>query len=45
MSKGIWYNEKANSREFLLPYPNLNKPFEIHTDVSKLQLGSVKWCL
>ena len=28
-------------RETLLSYPNFNKPFEIHMDASKLQLGSV----
>ena len=28
------------SRETLLSYPNFNEPFEIHTDASKLQLGS-----
>ena len=29
------------SRETLLSYPDFNKPFEIHTDASKLQLGAV----
>ena len=29
------------SRETLFFYPNFNEPFEIHTDASKLQLGSV----
>ena len=29
------------SRETLLSYPNFNEPFEIHTDASKVQLGSV----
>ena len=29
------------SRETLLSYPNFNKPFVIHTDASKLQLGAV----
>ena len=33
--------EKLTSRETLLSYPNFNEPFEIHTDASKLQLGSV----
>ena len=28
-------------RETLLSYPNFNKPFVIHTDTSKLQLGAV----
>ena len=29
------------SREVALTYPDFNKPFEIHTDASKYQLGSV----
>ena len=29
------------SKETMLSYPNFNKPFEFHTDESKLQLGSV----
>ena len=29
------------SRETLLVYPNFRKPFEIHTDNSKVQLGAV----
>ena len=33
--------KKLVSRETLLSYPNFNEPFEIHTDRSKLQLGSV----
>ena len=33
--------KKLVSRVSLLLYPNLNKPFEIHTDARKLQLGSV----
>ena len=33
--------EKVVSRETLLSYPNFNKPFVIHTDASKLQLGAV----
>ena len=34
-------NKMLLSRESLLSYPNFNKPFEIHTDASKLKLGSV----
>ena len=33
--------KKLVSRETLLSYPNFNERFEIHTDASKLQLGSV----
>ena len=33
--------KSLSSRETLLSYPNFDKPFEIHTDSSKLQLGSV----
>ena len=33
--------KKLVSRENLLSYPNFNKPFEIHTDTSKQQFGSV----
>ena len=33
--------KKIISKEVLLAYPDFNKPFEIHTDASDLQLGSV----
>ena len=33
--------KKLVFRENLLSYPNFNKPFVIHTDTGKLQLGSV----
>ena len=33
--------KKVVSREVLLSYPNFNKPFTIHTDASKFQLGAV----
>ena len=33
--------KKIVSRETLLAYPNFNKPFDIHTDASKSQLGAV----
>ena len=33
--------KKIVSREILLSNPNFNKPFQIHTDASKLQHGSV----
>ena len=33
--------KKVVSRETLLSYPDINEPFEIHTDASKLQLGAV----
>ena len=33
--------QKLVSRETLLSYPNWNKPFIIHMDASKLQLGGV----
>jgi len=29
------------SKETLLTYPDFNKPFDIHTDASDMQLGSV----
>ena len=32
---------KSISRETLLVYPDFNKPFDIHTDASKVQLGAV----
>ena len=33
--------KRVIGREVLLACPNFNAPFEIHTDVSKLQLGAV----
>ena len=33
--------KKVVSKETLLAYPDFNKPFEIHTDASDYQLGSV----
>ena len=33
--------KKIISRETLLSYPDFNKPFDIHTDASDLQLGAV----
>ena len=33
--------KKSISRETLLVYPNFSKPFVIHTDASKVQLGAV----
>ena len=33
--------KRAIARETILAYPDFNKPFHIHTDASKLQLGSV----
>ena len=33
--------KKLAFRETLFSYPNFNEPFKIHTDASKLQLGSV----
>ena len=33
--------KRLDFRESLLSCPNFNKPFEIHTDVSKVQLGSI----
>ena len=32
--------KQSIARETLLTYPNFNKPFEIHTDASQVQLGS-----
>ena len=33
--------KKIMARETLLAFPDFNKPFDIHTDASKLQLGSI----
>ena len=33
--------KKIISRETLLSYPNFDKPFDIHTNASDLQLGAV----
>ena len=33
--------KKSISREILLVYPNVSKPFVYHTDASKVQLGAV----
>ena len=33
--------KKLVSRETLFSYPNFNKPFAIHTEAIKLQLGAV----
>ena len=33
--------KKIVAREVILSYPDFNKPFEIHTDASKVQLGAV----
>ena len=33
--------KKAIGRKALLAYPDLNKPFNIHTDASDLQLGAI----
>ena len=33
--------KKVISKETLLAYPNFNKPFVVHTDASKTQLGAV----
>ena len=33
--------KKIVSREALLAYPDFNKPFDIYTDASHIQLGSV----
>ena len=39
--KAFEHIKKSISRETLLVYPDFNKPFEIHTDASKVQLGAV----
>ena len=39
--KAFEHLKKSISRETLLVYPDFNKPFEIHTDASKVQLGAV----
>ena len=39
--KAFEHMKKSISRETLLVYPNFSKPFVIHTDASKVQLGAV----
>ena len=39
--KAFAHMKKSISRETLLVYPNFSKPFVIHTDASKVQLGAV----
>ena len=39
--KAFDHMKKSISRETLLVYPDFSKPFEIHTDASKVQLGAV----
>ena len=39
--KAFEHMQKLISRENLLVYSNLSKPFLIHTDTSKVQLGAV----
>ena len=39
--KAFEHMKKSISRETLLVYPDFSKPFEIHTDASKVQLGAV----
>ena len=40
-TESLWAIEKNISIETLLVYPNFNKPFVIHKDTSKVQLGAV----
>ena len=49
-NKFVWTEEQTNAfdkikqiicEETLLAYPDFSQPFEIHTDASKIQLGSV----
>ena len=35
--------QKIVSRQTLLPYPDFNEPFEIHTDARKIQLWAVNY--
>ena len=39
--KAFEHMKKSISRETLLVYPDFSKPFDIHTDASKVQLGAV----
>ena len=39
--KAFEHMKKSISRETLLVYPDFDKPFKIHTDASKVQLGAV----
>ncbi len=43
MHQQAFDNVKATiTKEVVLAYPDFTKPFEIHTDASTMQLGSVK---
>ena len=39
--KGFDTIKKLDSRKTWLSYPNFNKPFVIHTNASKLELGAI----
>ena len=40
-SKGIRYSEATIAKDVVLAYPDYNKVFEVYTDTSSTQLGSV----
>ena len=40
-SKSVWSNRNVILRKTLLSYPDVTKPFDIHTEASNCQLDAV----